>query len=159
MRRTRFDGDICPIARTTDLMGDWWTPILLREFLVGPRRFDQLQDRLGVSRATLSQRLERLVTEGFLDKREYQAHPPRFEYVLSEKGTAFWNVLAAMWTFGEEWLFGDGTSKITLKDRETGRVVKPMVVDSETREPFDLARVRVGRRPKVEAACSDQDGS
>jgi DNA-binding HxlR family transcriptional regulator len=135
-------------------MGDWWTPILLREFLMGPRRFDQLQDRLGVSRATLAQRLERLVTEGFLDKREYQARPPRFEYALTEKGTAFWDVLAMMWSFGEDWLFGEDGPKVALKDRETGRIVKPIVVDAATKEPLDLSTVRMGRRPKPEVVSS-----
>lgn len=149
MKRSGMSHDVCPIARTTDLMGDSWTPLLLREFLVGSRRFEQLQVRLGVSRATLSQRLDRLVAEGFLDKREYQPNPPRFEYDLTEKGRAFWSVLAAMWAFGEDWLFDEAGAKIALKDRETGRVVRPVVVDAETGVPIDVRTVRMGRRPPI----------
>ena len=67
MKRTRFDQAPCPIARTTDLIGDWWTPVVMREAFFGCRRFDQFQARLGVSRATLTQRLERLVEEGLLE--------------------------------------------------------------------------------------------
>jgi DNA-binding HxlR family transcriptional regulator len=145
MKRTRFDDSICPIARTTDLMGDWWTPIVMREFLVGPRRFDQLQERLGVSRATLTQRLERLVQEGMLEKRQYQPNPPRFEYLMTEKGLAFWDVLAVMWKFGEDWLFGEAGPKVALKDRETGRRIKVAVVDSETGVPLDMRALRMGR--------------
>ena len=125
-------------------MGDSWTPIILREFLAGPRRFEQLQERLGVSRATLSQRLERLVAEGFLERIEYQPHPPRFEYSLTEKGNAFWGVLAAMWAFGDQWLFGDSGASIVLKDRETGRVVHPIVVDAGTNVAIDVRKVRLG---------------
>jgi DNA-binding HxlR family transcriptional regulator len=148
--------DVCPIARTTNLMGDSWTPLLLREFLVGSRRFEQLQERLGVSRATLSQRLDRLVAEGFLEKREYQPHPPRFEYDLTEKGRAFWSVLAAMWAFGEDWLFDEAGAKIALKDRGTGRVVRPVVVDAETGVAIDVRSLRVGRRSAVETDGLDQ---
>lgn len=151
MRRTRFADDVCPIARTTDLMGDWWTPLVIREFLVGPRRFDQLQERLGVSRATLSQRLDRLVAEDLLSTRQYQDNPPRHEYVLTERGIAFWSVLAAMWQFGEDWLFGEAGPKVALKDRETGRRVRLKVVDADTGEPLDVRLVRMGRattRPK-----------
>ena len=61
MRRTRFDDAPCPIARTADLIGDWWTPMLLREAFLGRRRFDDFQRALSVSRAVLSQRLARLV--------------------------------------------------------------------------------------------------
>ncbi len=148
MKRTRFDDDICPVARTTDLMGDSWTPLILREFLAGPRRFEQLQERLGVSRATLSQRLDRLVTDGLLAKREYQPNPPRFEYLLTEKGIAFWSVLAAMWAFGDRWLFGESGAPLVLKDRETGRIVRSIVVDSQTREPIDVRTMRLGRPSK-----------
>ncbi len=145
MKRARFADDVCPIARTTDLMGDRWTPLVMREFLVGPRRFDQLQERLGVSRATLSQRLDRLVAEQFLTTVQYQDNPPRHEYVLTDRGLAFWNVLAAMWQFGEDWLFGEFGPKVALEDRETGRRVRVAVVNADTGEPIDLLSVRVGR--------------
>jgi DNA-binding HxlR family transcriptional regulator len=145
MKRTRFDDHVCPIARTTDLMGDWWTPIVMREFLAGPRRFDALQERLGVSRATLAQRLDRLVAEGMLERRQYNERPPRHEYLLTDKGLAFWDVLAVMWRFGEDWLFGEAGSSVALKERETGRVVKVAVVDESTGQKIDMRTLRMGR--------------
>ena len=66
MRRTRFDEASCPIARTTDLLGDWWTPIVLRELLLGRRRFGEIQERTGISKAILSARLKRLEAEGIV---------------------------------------------------------------------------------------------
>ena len=66
MRRTRFDQWPCPIARTTDLIGDWWTPLVLRNAFAGQRRFDDFQQSLGVSRAVLAQRLGRLVEDGLM---------------------------------------------------------------------------------------------
>src|SRR4051794_5132458 len=68
MRRTRFDDWPCPIARATDLIGDWWTPLVLRELFAGRSRFDDIHAQLGCSRAVLAQRLGRLVDEGLLVK-------------------------------------------------------------------------------------------
>jgi len=68
VKRTRFDQAACPIARTTDLIGDWWTPVVKCAAFFGCRRSDQFQARLGVNRATLTQRLERLVGESLLEK-------------------------------------------------------------------------------------------
>ena len=96
MRRTRFDADPCPIARVADLFGDWWTPIILRDALFGVQRFEDFQKNLNVSRATLSSRLTRLVDGGLMERVEYQQHPMRHEYVLTEKGRDASDVLIAM---------------------------------------------------------------
>jgi DNA-binding HxlR family transcriptional regulator len=79
MRRTRFDASECPIARTTDLIGDGWNPIVMREAFIGRRRFDQFQTARGVSRGVLTHRLTRLVDDGLLEKRGY-------EDLLTDKG-------------------------------------------------------------------------
>lgn len=156
MRRTRFDQDVCPIARTTDLLGDWWTPVVLRTVLFGVNRFEDLQTNLGVSRTTLTQRLNRLVGEGMLERVQYQPNPPRYEYLPTKKGREFFDVLAAMWTWGDRWMFdggpdGRGTS-LRMTDRETGETIVPVVVDARTRTPIDLTRIRVRRKPRPTAA-------
>jgi len=142
MRRTRFDRAPCPIARTTDLIGDWWTPVLLRNACLGVRRFEDFQRTLGVPRAILAKRLERLVAEGLLMKQPYQERPLRHEYRLTEKGRAFFDVLAAMWRWGEDWLWPEGEPPVELVHRETGRRVRPVVVDEETGERIELRKLR-----------------
>ena len=147
MRRTRFDDSPCPIARTTDLIGDWWTPIVMREAFRGRRRFDDFQQALSLSRGVLAQRLGRLVDEGLLEKRLYEERPPRHEYVLTEKGRDFYPVLAAMWRWGADWQWKDGTqTPFELYDRETGEQVVPEVVDRNTGKPIDVRQIRVGVR-------------
>lgn len=147
MRRTSFEDADCPIARTTDLMGDWWTPIVMREAFLGRRRFDEFQQALSLSRGVLSKRLARLVEADMLEKRLYEAHPPRYEYVLTAKGRDFYPVLAAMWRFGEDWLWeGDAEPSVQLYDRESGEPVAPRVVNERTGQPIDVRRIRLGVR-------------
>ena len=147
MKRTRFDDWPCPIARATDLVGDWWTPLVLRELFTGQRRFDAIQESLGIPRAVLAQRLERLVAEGMVRKVAYEERPPRYEYRLTDKGREFWGVLAAMWRWGSDWMWDDAGPPVVLKDRETGRIVRPVVVDEDTGEPLDVRTLRIGRNP------------
>ena len=147
MRRTRFDDAPCPIARTTDLMGDWWTPVIMREAFFGVRRFEQFSERLGLSRNTLTQRLGRLVDEGLLDRVRYEERPERYEYVLTDKGRAFWDVLAAMWRFGEDWLFApDAPPPVRMTRRDDGTTVRFAVVDEASGEHLDVRELRVRRR-------------
>lgn len=147
MRRTRFDDAFCPIARVTDLFGDWWTPLVLRDAMAGIRRFDDFQKSLGVSRAVLTARLTRLVDEGYMEKRAYQDRPLRHEYVLTDKGRALWPVLAAMWRYGEDHLWPEGEMPhVELAHRETGEPIRAVVVDETTGEPIDVRQTRMRRR-------------
>jgi DNA-binding HxlR family transcriptional regulator len=156
MRRTRFDRWPCPIARATDLVGDWWTPIILRNAFAGQRRFEQFQESLGVPRAILARRLKRLVDEGLLRRERYAERPPRYEYRLTDKGRAFWDVLAALWRFGEDWLWEPGTEPpVQLVDRETDRAVRPMVVDEHTGQRLDVRRLRIAARKRSEPTPAD----
>jgi DNA-binding HxlR family transcriptional regulator len=149
VRRTRFDDWPCPIARVTDLIGDWWTPLVMREAFSGRRRFEEFQEALDVPRAVLAARLKRLVADGLLERVAYQQQPLRYEYRLTEKGLEFWDVLAAMWRWGSDWMWPDGeTPPLVLKDRVTGEVVTPLVVDERTGIPLRATKVRVGRAPR-----------
>ena len=150
MRRTRFDDDPCPMARTADLLGDWWTPLVLRELILGCRRFADVQARLGINRSLLTERLRRLEAEGIVARRRYSEHPPRDEYEPTDKGRALWDVLAVMWSYGSEWLF-DEPARIDLVDKRTGEPIRPAVVDAATGRPLDPASTR--RRPTTAAVA------
>ncbi len=146
MRRTRFDDARCPVARATDLMGDWWTPLVLRDAFFGQRRFSGFQESLDIPKAVLAARLARLCDEGMMEKVPYSEHPPRYEYHLTDKGRAFWDVLAAMWRWGTDWCWPEGEHPyLSLKSRATGQIVHPIVVDELTGERLDLDAVRFGR--------------
>ena len=137
-------------TRATDLVGDWWTPLVLRDAFFGRTRFEEFQQGLGIPRAVLAKRLERLVEEGLMERAQYARAPARYEYRLTEKGRAFWDVLAAMWRWGADWLWEDGAPPVALADRETRREVRPLVVDENTGERIDVRRLRAVRREKLE---------
>ena len=141
MKRTSFAGWPCSVARAVDLLGDWWTPLVLRDAMYGIRRFDDFERSLGVSRNVLSQRLGRLVDEGLLDKVAYQDRPPRYEYRLTDKGRDFFGVVAALIAWGDRWLAPDGPP-VTLRHTTCGHVTTAQVTCSECGEPLELREVR-----------------
>jgi len=141
MRGARFQDWPCPIARSSDLLGDPWVPLILRECTYGVSRFDDFQRRLGVAPNTLTARLQRMVEQGLLDKELYEERPPRYAYRLTPKGRGATLILAAMVRFGDDWIFEKGRAPIVLRDRDSGRPVRLQLVDAETGEPVDAARV------------------
>lgn len=146
MRRTRFDADVCPMARTADVLADWWTPLVIRELALGCRRFSELQGRLDVNRSVLTQRLRRLEELRMVTRHPYCERPPRHDYELTDKGRALWEVLAVMWSYGNRWLYDDDGPPIDLVDQRTGEPIRPVVVDATTGQPLDPASTR--RRPR-----------
>ena len=145
MRRTRFDDWDCPIARTVDLLGDWWTPMVIRSSFLGARRFEQFSDQLGIPRNILTERLSRLVEVGVLQKVQYQDRPVRFEYRLTEKGVGLYSVLVTMHQWGNEWFDWPEGPPVELVDRESGRLLEPVLVDRATGEPLDPRTTTVKR--------------
>ena len=144
MRRTRFDDWDCSIARTVDLLGDWWTPMVVRASFLGARRFDDFLDQLGIPRNVLTERLKTLVEQGVLAKHLYSERPPRYEYRLTDKGVALFPVIVAMLRWGDEWLdWGADGPPVQLVDRESGEALDPVLVDRRTGEPIDPRRTRV----------------
>lgn len=119
----------------------------MREVFFGFTRFERFERRLGVSRNTLTQRLGRLVHEGLLERRAYQQRPLRHEYLLTDKGRALWDVLAAMWRFGEDWLFTDSAPPpLKLTRASDGADVSFAVVDEASGERVAHDEIRVRRR-------------
>jgi DNA-binding HxlR family transcriptional regulator/peroxiredoxin len=123
-RRTPIPDPDCAIASAVDVLGDWWSLLVLRDIARGRCRFDELRMSLGVSRAVLTDRLRRLVADGVLRRRAYSTNPPRHEYVLTPLGRGALPVLVALQDFGDQWLLGDGsvTASTTVDSTEAQRV-------------------------------------
>jgi DNA-binding HxlR family transcriptional regulator len=101
MRRTSFAEMPCSIARTLDVVGEWWSLLIVRDAFLGVTRFDEWQRRLGIARNVLTARLDHLVEQGVFERRRYQDRPPRDEYVLTRKGRDLAPVLGALRAWGD----------------------------------------------------------
>ena len=103
MRRTSFEDMNCSVAQCLEVVGEWWSLLIVRDAFLGVRRFDDFQARLGISRNILNQRLNHLVDNGVLERLPYQDNPPRSEYRLTDKGRGLWHVVTAMRQWGDRW--------------------------------------------------------
>ncbi len=108
MRRKSFEDMNCSIAQTLEVVGEWWTVLIVRDCLLGVTRFDDFQERLGIARNILSNRLDHLVERGILERAPYQDHPVRYDYRLTDKGRDLWLVLTTMREWGDRWEAPDG---------------------------------------------------
>jgi DNA-binding HxlR family transcriptional regulator len=142
VKRTAFANWPCSLARSVDLLGDWWTPLVLREAYYGVRRFDDFQRSLGIGRNILTQRLNRLVDEGMLHRRPYHDRPVRHEYVLTEKGRDFFPVVAAIVRWGDRWLAGDDGPPVVLHHTACDHDMHAEVVCSHCGDPLDVREIR-----------------
>ena len=104
MLKRSYEGQNCSIARTLEIVGERWTLLIIRDVFLGLRRFDQLQESLGVARNVLTDRLNRLVEEGILERAQYSERPPRFEYRLTKKGRELNVALTALRQWGDKHL-------------------------------------------------------
>ncbi|QEU97733.1 winged helix-turn-helix transcriptional regulator [Streptomyces kanamyceticus] len=115
-QRTRLDDDHCAIAQALDVVGDWWTLLIVRDTARGVHRFDELQAELGVSRKVLTERLRLLVAAGVLTRTPYQDRPVRHEYRLTPRGRALLPVLVALQDWGDTWVLGEGETMATATE-------------------------------------------
>jgi DNA-binding HxlR family transcriptional regulator len=125
-----------------DLLGDWWTPLVLRDAFFGIKRFEDFQRDLGIGRNVLTQRLHRLVEAGLFERVPYQEHPPRYEYLLTDKGRDFMPVLMAITAWGDRWLAGPEGPPVTFRHKACDHDTHAHVVCSHCGEPLVFGSVR-----------------
>jgi DNA-binding HxlR family transcriptional regulator len=135
MQRTRFTAMDCPIARSLDRVGEWWSILILRDALGGMTRFEEFQKSLAIAPNMLTRRLNALVDAGFLQRRRYSEHPPRHEYVVTERGRDFRPVLIALIAFGNRHFAPEGAS-VAIVDAVSGLPAEPILVDRPSGRPI-----------------------
>ena len=131
MQRTSFAHQQCPVARSLDCVGEWWSIVILRDAFHGLSRFEEFQESLGISSNMLSRRLKALVKSGLLQRRAYQQRPTRYAYLLTTRGRDFLPVILALLAWGNRHLATEGVA-VEVRDRLTGQLLDPIVVDRGT---------------------------
>jgi DNA-binding HxlR family transcriptional regulator len=124
MQRTNFGDMACSIARTLDVIGEPWSPLILRDVFAGMTRFEQMQADLGISRKVLTERLNHLVGHGVLERQPYDRRP-RYEYVLTERGAELVQLLMLMTAWGDRWLAGEAGPPVLYRHHACGEISRP----------------------------------
>src|SRR5687768_15833149 len=153
MQRKSFGAMPCPIARSLERVGEWWSILILRDAFAGLTRFEEFQKSLGIAPNMLSRRLAALVEAGMLERRRYSTRPPRDEYVLTERGRDFHSVLLALMAFGNRHFAPEGES-VQIVDAVTGEPAEPVLVDRRSGRLLVEPDFTVAAGPAASASTS-----
>ncbi|MCA9677471.1 MAG: helix-turn-helix transcriptional regulator, partial [Myxococcales bacterium] len=134
--RRRFTDENCSVAQALEVLGDWWTLLVVREAFFGTRRFADFEAHLGISKNILTQRLGHLVEHGVLARVEVGQHGSRHEYELTAMGKDLATVLTALWQWGDRWIYGDGHEPVQVIDRRTGRPIPRLRIVGDDGAPL-----------------------
>ncbi|SDI75287.1 winged helix-turn-helix transcriptional regulator [Pseudomonas panipatensis] len=148
----------CPIARSLERVGEWWSILIMRDALHGLRRFEEFSRSLDIAPNMLTRRLNSLVEAGLLERQPYSQRPLRYQYVPTAKGEDFRVVLMAFVVWGNRHYAPEGES-VQIVERETGRPVLPVMADIADGHlvPLDQCRVQAG--PAASAGMRKRLGS
>ncbi len=150
MKRKSLDEAVCPIARSLDQVGEWWSLLIVRDVAAGHRRFGELLDSLGVARNMLSARLKRLIACGVLELRPARDGTSHKEYELTAKGRDLLVTLAALGQWGRHWTTAEAAASFVMIESATGEQVASVEVharDGRTLSPAEISIVPAGTAP------------
>ncbi len=131
----------CSLARSLDAIGDWWTPLIIRDIHLGVVRFDDIAEDLGISRNLLARRLKHLAAKGVVARHAYQARPARHEYRLTDSGRELVPIILALTAWGDRWVGPAEGPPMRFVHRTCHHVLRPTVVCAECGEPVEAAAV------------------
>jgi DNA-binding HxlR family transcriptional regulator len=149
VKRTSFERDDCPIARSLDALGDWWSMLIIREALFGTSRFGEFQKKLGLAKNILTVRLRALVDQGVLKTAPASDGSAYQEYLLTAKGRGVFPILVALRQWSEE--FDEHPEEIatTLVDKQSGRPVRKLELHAQDGRLLDAEDIALKPRPSA----------
>jgi DNA-binding HxlR family transcriptional regulator len=147
MKRQSFSDMECPIAQALEQIGEGWSLLVLREAMLGFRFFGDFERRLGITPTTLTRRLTSLIDNGLLERRRKDDHPPRDEYVLTDKGTELVGLFVWIGSWSNKWIAGAGHEYLQFVDRDTGVPVEAELIDKKTLKIIRPTSVRLAAGP------------
>lgn len=151
MRKRSFADINCPIAQTLELIGEWWTLLIIRNAFCGMRRFDDFQRHLDISSNILSARLQRLVASGILLRQPAPDDGRAVEYTLTDKGRALYPVLLALTQWGETWAPHPDGARLQLYERASGQPVAGLAAVTHDGRSLPLADIDLQPGPAADA--------
>ena len=132
----------CSIARTLEIIGEWWTLLILRDAFLGLSRFEEFQGSLGIARNVLTKRLMTLVQAGIMERQRYQEHPERFAYGLTDAGRDLFPVVVSLLQWGDRWTAGEAGPPLLLVHEPCGHPGEAILACARCGEEITLGNVR-----------------
>jgi DNA-binding HxlR family transcriptional regulator len=155
VRKKRFDGMNCTIARSLDQVGDWWTLLIVREATQGTTRFDEFQSELGIARNILTARLARLVELEILERFPLVDRANTDGYRLTRKGEELYPVLVSLMQWGDKWTVAKGKAPMKLVHADSGKTIERLTVHGPDGEPLSFRQVRFAPGPGATASTRE----
>lgn len=146
MQRPSFVDFDCSIAQTLEVVGEWWSLMVVRELFFGRHRFEEMAEDLGIARNTLTNRLNRLVEEGVVERRAYTESGRRAEYHLTEAGRDLYGVFLTLMEWGDRWR-PTPNGPATVVTHSCGRRTTPELVCDHCHEPVTDRDLRLQPGP------------
>lgn len=157
MKWAALEEEACSLARTVAVIGDRWTLLVLRECFLRVRRFDEFQERLGIARHLLADRLKKLVRFGVLRRVPYQDSPKRHEYILTARGLDLYPVVMAIVHWGDVHMGDERGRPLLHRHKTCGRDFDPVMVCSECGEQLRAREVETRPGPGASAPQNRQN--
>ena len=158
MKRTSFAQFNCSLAQTLEVIGDWWTLMIVRDAFFGTTRFEAFQQDLGIARNILTQRLKHLVEQGVLERRPLTKGRKQCEYVLTEKGRDLLPVLLAATQWGDRWAPNRRGKRVVFVEATTGRPIVHLAPSTARGKPLRMEEIEPragpGASPEAKARFS-----
>ena len=152
MRNSEFPSQTCSVARSLEIVGEWWTLLVIREAFFGTRRFSDFAANLGIAKNVLSNRLAKLVEAGVLERKPVVGRGNPQDYGLTPKGKDLFPAIIALMQWGDRWVYGAERAPIRVLDRETGDEIAHLEVATPEGKPLRLNQALVAPGPGADQA-------
>ena len=147
MKKVSFADMHCSVAQSLEVIGEWWTLLILRDAFLGVTRFDDFAKRLGIARNVLTARLDTLVDNDVLTRVPYDEARGRYDYRLTDKGRALLPVMTAIRQWGDEWILGEGNEPVVVEHTTCGEITHAVLTCDHCHEELTTRTFRARRGP------------
>src|ERR1700677_1452525 len=147
MRSSEFPSQTCSVARSLEIVGEWWTLLVIREAFFGTRRFSDFATHLGIAKNVLSDRLAKLVEAGVLERKPVVGRGNPQDYALTPKGRDLFPAIVALMQWGDRWIYGAERAPIRVLDREAGAEIARIEVRTRDGKPLQVRDAVVAPGP------------
>ncbi len=138
MKKVSHSSDACSLAKSMEILGEWWTLPILQEALLGTKKFNDFYNNLGIAKNILSVRLNKLVAEGLMEKKIVKPNSKRYNYLLTQKGLSTATIIIALIQWCDKWILSPDEIPMILKDKSTNKKISNLKLQNQSGEEINI---------------------